>query len=279
MRRSPRAALSPADVTPAKFESDIVRPHGTRAPDGLCRLAEPQPGGERRPLPDRSLRAGLLLRSRPLPGTARPPRREAESQTRVPRGPGSLTRGCMAVASLSPPLCSLQCQSPFSFSNEVSSELGVRVLLLGFEAKSPSDAERRGPRRCRDGGDSWLSRVGVRMGGQASAERRGERRAASDSGSPRGSPLLSGAGDAGARALLWPPRSESALPRATRAGPSPPGAAGWRNRHLVTDFGISVTRRVKRHDWLAHVAPVLKIKPTLPSVLANANSPPGFPHL
>ncbi|MEJ1284381.1 hypothetical protein NN561_015366 [Cricetulus griseus] len=60
VRRSPRAALRSADEAPAKFESEIVRPHRTREADGLCRLAEPELGGERRPLQVCSLRTGLL---------------------------------------------------------------------------------------------------------------------------------------------------------------------------------------------------------------------------
>lgn len=46
---------------------------------------------------------------------------------------------------------------------------------------------------------------------------------------------------------------------------------------MVTEFGISVARCVERHNWLAHVALLSKIKSTLPSVLANANPPSSFP--
>lgn len=88
VRRSPRAALGSADAAPAKFKSEVVRPHRAPEADGHCRLEEAEPGGERRPLPGCSLWTPLLLRSRPLPGSARSPRREAEPQSRVQRGLG-----------------------------------------------------------------------------------------------------------------------------------------------------------------------------------------------
>lgn len=100
VRRSPRAALGSADAAPAKFKSEVVRPHRAPEADGLCRLAEAEPGGRERPLPGCSLRTRLLLRGRPIPGSARSPRREAEPQSRVPRGRG-FTRGCMIISSLS----------------------------------------------------------------------------------------------------------------------------------------------------------------------------------
>lgn len=46
---------------------------------------------------------------------------------------------------------------------------------------------------------------------------------------------------------------------------------------MVTEFGICVARCVERHNWLAHVALLLKIKSTSPCVLANANPPSSFP--
>lgn len=96
---------APRTPLPPNLKARLSGPTGPRRPMDSAGSQKRSPGARvaiagLRPLPGCGLRTRLLLRGRPIPGSVRSPRREAEPQSRVPRGRG-FTRGCMIIASLS----------------------------------------------------------------------------------------------------------------------------------------------------------------------------------
>lgn len=180
VRRSPRAALGSADAAPAKFKSEVVRPHRARRPMDTAGLKKRSPGargGHRRA----AATAGLQP-----PDTAPSPRPSTPRQRAVTeaRGRAAESRESRVDSAFNPRfrdnrvfvllLSARFCPSalfPSPWSCPCSLQSGF-WWVVGSRANAKLPRSPQVTRREEESSLSPTSRVGARMGGQRGAGRR-----------------------------------------------------------------------------------------------------------